>query len=69
MSTGPQTLSFFTLLTITNGFLVILGSKTIKNVQIDPQTTKMTEKAKRPVSEGMSLLHISNYREAELLKI
>ncbi len=28
----------------------VIGDKTEKNVQIDPQTTKMAERVKRPVS-------------------
>ena len=47
----------------------ILGCKTVMNVQIDSQKTKILSNKLKWVSEGMSLWHLSNYREAELLKI
>ena len=46
----------------------ILGGTTVENVQIDPRTTEiLPKKAKRPVSEGVSLRRLSKYREAELI--
>ncbi len=49
----------------------ILGGKTVQNVQIDLQTMEIcSKKINVPwVSGGLSLWHLSYYREAQLLKI
>ncbi len=43
--------------------------KSEKNFQIDPQQRRYGRKAKRPVSEGVSLCYLSNYREASLAEL
>ena len=50
---------------------MILDSKTVNNVQIDPQTTEIWSiklNTSLWVSEGVSLWYLSNYREAGILK-